>query len=164
MLSKKKCLFISVVICIAMLITCGLMMFLENNSSSHTELDRLNATAELTAFNSTYADTSAFMFVKTSETECSVRLVDKSIQKAIIPEKAFIDGQSYTVTSIAGNGFASATNLEKVRLPKSIKTIGNSAFANCQKLNSITLNSVQSIGTNAFNLCSSLPYLLCLRQ
>lgn len=44
MLSKKKCLFISVVICIAMLITCGLMMFIENNSSSHTELVGLNAT------------------------------------------------------------------------------------------------------------------------
>lgn len=136
------------------------MVFSENNSLKYTKSDDLSATAELTTVNSNYADTSAFMFVKTSTTECSVRLVDKSIQKAIIPENALIDGQSYTVTSIAGNGFASATNLEKVRLPKSIKTIGNSAFANCQNLKSITLNSVQSIGTNAFNLCSSLPYLI----
>lgn len=103
---------------------------------------------------------SIYIFVPTGDTECSVRLSDKTIDKAIIPASAVIDGKEYTVTSIAGNGFASANNLTKVRLPKTIKTIGNAAFANCKKLNSITLNKVESIGTNAFNLCTSLQYLI----
>lgn len=101
-----------------------------------------------------------YTFVATSSTECSVRLSDKSVDKAIIPSSAVIEGKEYIVTSIAGNGFASAANLEKVRLPKTITSIGNAAFANCKNLKSITLNKVESIGTNAFNLCTSLEYLI----
>lgn len=116
------------------------------------------------ANNVTYADSDdeeeVFAFTPISDTECDVRLLDKTVELAIVPSKATIDNVEYTVTSVASNGFASATNLRKVRLPNTVKTIGNAAFANCNQMTSITMPSVEEIGTNAFNLCSSLGYLI----
>ena len=111
--------------------------------------------------NSAYAsEINEFIFTPINDTECSIKLNDKTVTKAIIPEKANINDEEYVVTTVAANGFASATKLEKVRLPKSITTISNGAFSNCKKLKSITLPAVESIGTNAFGLCSSLEYLI----
>ena len=51
----------------------------------------------------------------------------------------------------------SITNLE---IPNSVKSIGNSAFANCLNLTSITIpNSVTSIGNSAFLMVGSLKEL-----
>lgn len=58
--------------------------------------------------------TSIFTFAATSETECSVRLSDKTATRAVVPNKATISGKDYTVTSVASNGFASARALETV--------------------------------------------------
>ncbi len=104
-------------------------------------------------------ETNIFTFAKTSEDECSVRLKDKTVITAIIPEKVELEGKEYTVTSITANGFASATSLQKVRLPKTVKTIGQSAFSGCKALVSLTLNAVESIGTNAF-ATTNLEYLI----
>ena len=105
-------------------------------------------------------DDSIFIFTITSNNECNVRLLDKSIDIAVVPSKAIINEREYTVTSVAGNGFASSINLEKVRLPKTVVSIGASAFANCKKLKSITIPAVQEINTNAFNLCTSLESII----
>ena len=147
------CVFIVCVMSLVLLMSNAVVKLQEQNLSGIIDTITTNDLIEK-------HDDSKYLFVATSDTECSVRLVDKQIDKAIIPEKAQIDGKEYLVTSIAGNGFASASNLVKVRLPRSIKVIGNSAFANCKNLKSITLNEVESIGTNAFNLCISLPYLI----
>ncbi len=106
------------------------------------------------------SDNSIFTFTQTSETECNVRLKDKTVEEAIIPSMAIIDGKEYVVTSVVGNGFASSANLTKVWLPKTIKDIGNAAFANCKNLKMATLSAVENIGTNAFNLCNNLDYLI----
>lgn len=100
-----------------------------------------------------------FTFVKTSDDECSVRLLDKTVTLAIIPNVAVINGKEYTVTSIAANGFASASKLEKVRLPKTVKTIGQGAFTNCKALKSLTLPAVESIGANAFAM-TGMEYIV----
>lgn len=104
-------------------------------------------------------DTSIFTFTLTSQSECSVRVADKTVKKAIIPTTAIVNGAEYPVTSIASNGFANSTNLEKVWLPSSIKEIGSGAFINCGKLKYITLSNVETIGTNAFAL-TNLEYLI----
>lgn len=83
-----------------------------------------------------------FTFACTSDTECSVRLKDKTVTRAIVPETVVIDDREYTVTSVTINGFANASALEKVRLPKTIKSIGQMAFTNCKSLNSITIPAV----------------------
>lgn len=105
------------------------------------------------------AETLPFMFTTISDTECEVRLIDKSIQQAIIPETTEINGKQYTVTAIATGGFSGAANLEKVRIPKTVKVINPNAFANCKKISSITLPAVEAIGTNAFAL-TNLDYII----
>lgn len=111
----------------------------------------------------TYSDTQVnaiFTFTKLNDTECSVRLSNKSdATKAIIPSTAEIDGVKYSVTEIATNGFASASKLERVKLPSSIKKIGNSAFNNCPELNRISIGKVEEIGNSAFAKCPKLEYI-----
>lgn len=102
---------------------------------------------------------SPFIFTKISETECDVRLSDKTVTQAIIPETTNIAGKEYVVSAVAVNGFASAARLKKVRLPKSVKIIGQSAFANCKELSSLTLPAVESIGANAFAM-TKMNYLI----
>lgn len=60
------------------------------------------------------------------------------------------------VTEISQNGFTACTNLKRVILPKSVKTIGNNAFRNCAALERISLPCVESIGMNAFAMCTAL--------
>ena len=101
-----------------------------------------------------------FSFTRLNETECSVRLSDKTVERVIIPHTAVIDGKEYIVAAIAANGFSSAKNLKKVSLPRNIKSIGNTAFSNCQALTTISLASVETIGSNVFNMCKSLQSII----
>ena len=69
-----------------------------------------------------------------------------------IPAKVTNDGKEYTVTSIGYNAFWN-TGLESVTFEtgSSLKTIGQSAFASCYSLKTITIPaSVTSIGASAF--------------
>ena len=57
----------------------------------------------------------------------------------------------YSVTSIGNSAFASCGNLESVTLPDSIISIGTDAFSWCTALTTVNLgNSVVSIGDSAF--------------
>lgn len=106
-------------------------------------------------------DVSIYTFTVTneSEKECSIRLADKTVTRAIVPSTAIINNTEYAVTAIAPNGFANSINLEKVWLPKSIKIIEPAAFMNCKKLKTLALSAVESIGTNALSR-TGLEYLI----
>lgn len=100
-------------------------------------------------------------FVRLNDTECSVRINNKSeATKAIVPSVGKIDGKDYKVTEVATNGFMSSSKLVRVNLPYTIKKIGNNAFINCAKLNRINLSNVEEIGNNVFMSCPSLTYLV----
>ena len=65
------------------------------------------------------------------------------------------------VTSISENNYNGinfwGTNITKVNLPNSLRTIGSSAFNSCESLEYINIpNSVTSIGSSAFSGCSRL--------
>lgn len=61
-----------------------------------------------------------------------------------------------TVTTIADSAFIENT-LVKVILPDSVTTIGESAFADCKALRSITLSSaLRAVGAGAFKNCDAL--------
>ncbi|MDE6044053.1 MAG: leucine-rich repeat domain-containing protein, partial [Helicobacter sp.] len=110
--------------------------------------------------NNRYKDfISVFSFTPINETECDVRLSDKTATYAIIPDKVELNGKEYTVTVVAANGFSAASKLELVRIPDSVKTIGSNAFVNCKALTSITLPAVETIGSNAFAM-TKLDYLI----
>lgn len=146
LINKKQIKLLCLFVCITLFCLCtGLIIMNQSNESASAD---------------TASDNSVYAYTPINDSECNVRLIDKTIELAIVPKEAEIDGKKYKVTAIANNGFASATNLTKVRLPETVTTIGNTAFANCKKLTSITMKAVQSIGTNAFNLCTNLEYLI----
>ena len=54
------------------------------------------------------------------------------------------------IESLAVNCFLNSVNMTSVTLPEGLKTIGNTAFDKCQKLNGISLEGVEAIGQFAF--------------
>ncbi len=64
---------------------------------------------------------------------------------------------SNTVTTIGDSAFAGCVNLTSITLPNTVTTIGVSAFEHCISLTSITLpNAVTTIGFSVFFDCQSL--------
>lgn len=59
------------------------------------------------------------------------------------------------LTTIPQN-LCSGTDVEKARIPSSVKSISYNAFANCSKLTEVDLGAIESIGANAFKGCVSL--------
>lgn len=73
-----------------------------------------------------------------------------------IPEKTVYEGVEYTVVSVAESCFSGCKDLVSVILPKTIQTIGRSAFWQC-KITSLTIPAqVREIGNNAFMSCKHL--------
>ena len=81
---------------------------------------------------------------------CTVSLADKSITKCYLSPQVEIDGKKYWVTEVSANGFSAAPNLQYVYMPSTVKTIGVSAFMNCQSLKIVSMPAVETIGANAF--------------
>lgn len=52
--------------------------------------------------------------------------------------------------------FGESTRLAQISIPDSVTSIDNYAFVGCTNLSSVTMNCVETIGINAFSLCSSL--------
>lgn len=79
-----------------------------------------------------------------------------------IPEKVVISGDEiYSVTQISANACKNNRRLKKVVLPKTIKTIGNSAFQGCGSLTSITIpKKTKTIGKKAFYKCTKLKTVI----
>lgn len=94
----------------------------------------------------------------------------------IIPEKVKHNGKTYEVTAIGEEAFMANSDLESVAIPKSVKTIGRGAFAQCFSLEKVLLppdlteiadylfaesniteiripNKVKRIGASAFSNC-----------
>ena len=77
-----------------------------------------------------------------------------------IPSTATSDRKECSVTSIGTSAFAGHEELNTVTLPDSIVSIGTGAFGYCSQLTTVNLgNSVRSIGENAFTFCMSMEEL-----
>lgn len=64
-------------------------------------------------------------------------------------------GKEYKVTSIGADVFANV-GMVSIDLPNTVTKIGDEAFSYCEKLKSIDLSNVESIGYCAFYNCTSL--------
>ena len=79
-------------------------------------------------------------------------------RKVEIPSE--INGKK--VGAIAKDGFSGFTNLEELKIPAGIKSIGSNAFKGCSKLSRVYIPStVTTIGASAFYKCSSDLYVFC---
>lgn len=93
-------------------------------------------------------------------------IFDPSIQLVSISDSVFLNCSSLsqmsipnTVDLIGFKSFGFCTSLCQISIPPSVKSIGNSAFEGCQKLQNvlfenITKSSLESIGEYAFSNCS----------
>ena len=68
------------------------------------------------------------------------------------------------VTHIPDGAFKNGHLIKEVILPASLETIGNEAFMNCDKLETVTClgNNLTEIGDSAFFRCTSLETVTCL--
>ena len=101
---------------------------------------------------------SSLGFIFNSETqEYKVKALNKTLTEAVIPSTY----KGYPVTAIEDNGFTNCTALERVIIPRTIKTIGNNAFMRCTNLKKVMgLSGVETVGNNAFSRCTNLDYFI----
>ncbi len=77
--------------------------------------------------------------------------------KITIKSQITVDGQTYTVASIADGAFKKK-NITAVTIPATISSIGKSAFESDTKLKTVTIKGTKlsSIGISAFKGCTAL--------
>lgn len=69
-----------------------------------------------------------------------------------VPSTVKINDVSYTVTAIGNSAFADCEGIESVTLPSTVTSVGNYAFSACLNLHSVTLPATLSeIGIGAFS-------------
>ena len=74
-----------------------------------------------------------------------------------LPNLAILDMENVNLEELPANAFYNNKSLTSVKLPKTLKTIGDRAFEGCSSLTSITIpGSVTSIPIQTFDGCSSL--------
>lgn len=63
---------------------------------------------------------------------------------------------SYGLTAIEDNTFAYCYSLKSIEIPFTVKTVGDNAFANCISLSKVKISKNTTVGTGAFEKCSSV--------
>lgn len=79
-----------------------------------------------------------------------------------IPSSIVYNGNTYKVTVIGDSAFYHLrSELRKVEMPNTVKVIGNSAFLNCELLETVSIpDSVIEIGSKAFQSCHKLEKVI----
>ena len=74
-----------------------------------------------------------------------------------LSELAVLDMEQVNLEVLPTDAFYEKTSLKSVKLPKTLKIIGNYVFSGCSNLRRITIpNSVTTIGSSAFGRCYNL--------
>ena len=76
----------------------------------------------------------------------------KNDESVVIPETVNYNNRTYAILTVKGFG---SSKLSSVKLPQSLKTIGNMAFDGCSNLKEIEIpNGIETIGRTAFRNCA----------
>ena len=75
----------------------------------------------------------------------------KNDESVVIPETVNYNNRTYAILTVKGFG---SSKLSSVKLPQSLKTIGNMAFDGCSNLKEIEIpNGIETIKSEAFEVC-----------
>ena len=89
----------------------------------------------------------------------AVTYVDRSKKCITVPSSVTFNGITYKVKSLAAGAGGSVNGIDKLVLSEGIKAIGESALCSCDFKYIEFPNSLEKIGTNAFNGCYELESL-----
>ena len=73
--------------------------------------------------------------------------------------ESVIFSDEYSEAKIGNNAFSFCSNLELIKIPRLVESIGDYAFHKCEKLKSVTFSNestIKNIGFHAFSFCSNL--------
>ena len=92
-----------------------------------------------------------YSFNTSNNTATVISGENKYTGDVVIPETVTYQGTTYTVTKIGNSAFAECTDLTSVTIGNGVTSIGQSVFYGCSGLTSVTIgNNVTSIGSGAF--------------
>lgn len=158
-LTKRKFLIVGLIVLLFVSLTVGLMMTTQK-AKAVTDETVENYDDEFVVTDTLNEVLATYNFTRLNDTECSVRIANKSVAtRAIVPKEAVIEGVTYKVKEVAANGFMSSAKLQYVKFLGDIRKIGNMAFYNCSALTRVSLRNVQEIGNSAFYKCTNLEKL-----
>ena len=110
----------------------------------------------------TYFEENGIRYEVKSESAKTAKVtkIADSVKDAEVLSVVTINGKEYNVVEICESVGKKHTNLKSLTLPSDLKTIGNSAFAECTNLSSVKLGYyLSSMGDSAFFNCKSLAAL-----
>lgn len=99
-----------------------------------------------------------------SETEKTVSLAEGSSYSGdvYLPSSVTNNGIEYSVTSIEAGAISGWSFLESIHIPSSIKSIGEWAFAHCERLERVEIEGSPTIGLFAFYNCPNIKDVISL--
>jgi len=158
-------LIVSLIQCLPILATTNMFVKQKNGETLRFDVEEV---AEV-FYNKEYEDSTAvdasdlplkFTILSDSTAEVAKDFSYCDIESADVPAKVRINGDVYEVIKIADWAFAGFTSLIYVTIPSTIKSIGESAFADCKNLAVVIDNSKEKIivGNDAFLGCKSVTY------
>ena len=107
---------------------------------------------------------SPFRFSITSENTVEVAEYKENSQVlhkyVVIPSKVRINSKEYSVTGIADSVFYGRKDMTSIKIPSSVTSIGESAFAYCENADIVIDNSEENVtvGSHAFEDCKSVTW------
>lgn len=113
-------------------------------------------TTVITVPTETYASTEYTSFILTSENAYQAGLCaegEEPTGDVVIPATFTYEGTNYKVTAVS---LQENKHITSVKIPSTVKKIGDAAFYKCTKLKSVKMSKMDSIGRAAFQYCSSL--------
>lgn len=133
--------------------TCEIPTVIEGNFFPETPLDQATLyvpKASLDSYKSTYPwsgfgtilpieplDITVDTDTKEATVETAKFVEDGNV---VIPASIEVDGETYTVTSIANEAFKDVEDVETVTLPRTLKEIGKGAFSGCKALKEVVVS------------------------
>lgn len=103
-------------------------------------------------------DSNDFTYSYLSKDSCAIINGPDYLTDIEIPATVNYEGKTYQVIEVSDGAFKNS-GIQSVKLPSTIKRIGNSAFEGCSKLNLVDMSdcySLYKIGSSSFARCSAL--------